>query len=121
MSEFRLDLTERGRADVYLACAGWDRTIAAVVKKMDDAQIRVVGNIDCIPTNPERTRRILRSCSGIICDADQTNLLLNQAVDRVVPVLERDGAEFRLHASTSQDLSQPFWSIVLRFQNMLFI
>jgi hypothetical protein len=92
MQEFRVDLSARARADVYLACNGWDEDTASIVKRMDDAGLRVVGDVTGLTPDEDRIRRILRGCSGLICAGRQADSLLRLAGVPEMPVFESPDA-----------------------------
>jgi len=90
-TEFRPELIGRGRAEVYLAGSDWDSAIACLVKMLDDADIRVVGDLPDLHADETRVRRIMTSSSGLICrlPASRTAISgqMNLAGELGIPVL----------------------------------
>src|SRR5262245_60877660 len=64
-ADFRLELFGPGKADVYLACDE-GRIPWSVVERLDGAGLRVVGDVPGLAPDPERLRRILKGCAGMV-------------------------------------------------------
>lgn len=66
IENFKLDIFSRERAEVYLSCAESNTVTSSLVKELDNAFIRVVGDVTGHPRSEERVRRILTGCSGAV-------------------------------------------------------
>lgn len=63
---FKLDVITLDKADVYLSCGKWNESAAQLVKRFDEAYVRVVGDVTDLHRDEERVLRIMRACSGLV-------------------------------------------------------
>jgi hypothetical protein len=63
---FNLEIFAPDRTEVYLSCAGWTPLVSALVKTLDGARVRVVGDVTGLAADSQRVRRIMSNCSGVV-------------------------------------------------------
>jgi hypothetical protein len=64
--KFKVEFLTGGKADVYLSCPEGSQLSWQLVRLLDEASIRVVGDQPGPYTNCDRMRRIMAGCSGVV-------------------------------------------------------
>jgi len=63
---FRLEIFSPEKAGVYLSCAKLTKFASLLIHRLDELGIRVVGDVDGLPRDIGRVRRIMGECSGVV-------------------------------------------------------
>ena len=66
VDSFKLEMLTGGKADVYLSCSEGSQLSWHLVRQLDEASIRVVGDLPEPYTNDDRMRRIMAGCAGVV-------------------------------------------------------